>query len=188
MPSTFVYLLVLPVEVINNHPNLPAALARMATHDDGINDEVPQDMVLEYDAPDLIPPEVHSTEALMDLKELRDVGRHRKIALKGNHWQHKASMKDPMVFWDCALWEGRRDRGGEFRYIRPHMTMHVKGGWQVRIDDNGHYLEDETDWIAEVERKPLRTEVAMTDLLKSAKQRKTRKKGQCKVHFDIGRS
>ena len=65
------------------------------------------------------------------------------------------------------------------RYVRPHMTMHVRGGWQVQLEDDGAAVPEETDWVAEVENKPPATEVALADILKPGKPAKTRHKGRC---------
>ena len=118
-------------------------------------------------------PEAHSAEALSELKLARDVTRHRKMTRKGSEWRVKDAMKDPEVHWAWVF----RPHVQEVRNIRPHMTMHVKGGWQLKLEDNGVGEEEQTGWVAEVEEKPEVKEVALSELLKTAKRQKTRRKG-----------
>lgn len=70
----------------------------------------------------------------------------------------KTSLKNPEMYSDWAF-------------------SPEKHGIEEVVEDDHGADEEETDWVAEVESRSARKEVAMTDLLKSAKQRKAKKKG-----------
>ncbi|KIP02173.1 hypothetical protein PHLGIDRAFT_306754 [Phlebiopsis gigantea 11061_1 CR5-6] len=104
---------------------------------------------VEHEQAELAAPEVHSAEALSDLKLKRDAKRHRKMTRKGSEWRTKDAMKDPEVHWHWVF----RSHQEEVRNIRPHMTMHVKGGWQLKLEDGGAGEEEQTGWVAAFEEK-----------------------------------
>ena len=128
--------------------------------------------------PPSVAPEPYSAEAFLELKHLRSATRDRKMVRKGSGWRTKQAMKDPMVFWDYVFHDERHAE--EARVVRPGMTMRVRGGWEVKLDDNGAAVEEEeeVDWVAEVQRRPVEREVSMSELLTSAKRGRSRKKGQ----------
>lgn len=119
---------------------------------------------------------VHSPDALVELKSARGFEHARKMTRKASALAEKKALKDPLVYWDLLLHKDYRDT----RSVRPHMTMHVRGGWQLQLDDDGRSaLEEETDWVAEVDDAPAAREVPLVDLLKPAKRRKTRRHREC---------
>jgi hypothetical protein len=127
-----------------------------------------------------IAPNIHSPDAVSDLKSLHEAERSRKMYRKSSVWKDKQMWKDPLQRWTLLpeglrKWKDLEPR----RHIRPHMTMHVKGGWQIQLEDGGvgAELETETDWVAEIEDRPGKKEVLLTEILKPGKPQKARGKG-----------
>lgn len=108
------------------------------------------------------------------LKSLRDFEVDRKVTRKATLWEVKKAQKSRTQVLFCT----RNPSAGKAP-SRLNMTMRVKGGWDVQLEDAGvaDALAGETDWIAEVEHRPAVREVSLEDLLRPGKPRKARKDG-----------
>lgn len=106
------------------------------------------------------------------LKSLRDFEVDRKVTRKATLWEVKKAQKGRTQVLFCT----RNPSAGKAP-SRLNMTMRVKGGWDVQLEDAGvaDALAGETDWIAEVEHRPAVREVSLEDLLRPGKPRKARK-------------
>ena len=121
---------------------------------------------------------VANAEKVVDLKNRRDFEYTRKMIRKSSEWKAKHGLKEPMPF---SRWY-KNWCDADVRNVRSHMTMHVRGGWQVRLEDDGVAEVEETDWVAEVEEKPARKEVALIDIARPAKPRRRHQRGMYCSH------
>ena len=112
-------------------------------------------------------------EEFAAMKDQGGAAHARKMVRRGAAWKVKHGLREPVV-----LLNTKREWDHQGRHVRPHMTMHVRGGWQLRLDDDGRPVPEETDWVADAESAPVRKEVALVDIAKPAKPRKHRKKGK----------
>lgn len=137
------------------------------------------------DATEPAQPVVHSAETLTDLKSRRTCERDRKLARKRLIRNAKLNAQAP---WAYSLarpaQDPLRDEYGNIRSARQHMTMHVKGGWHVQLDDDAAAPaespgEDERNALGEGGDRTMRIEVPLAEVLKPGKPRRRAGSGTC---------
>ena len=136
-----------------------------------------------------VTPSVHSADALCDLKSQRGSERRRKMAHKSSHWKEKQKLRLPWSY--LPSWQAQDPaRNHSVTDIRrPSMTPAVRGRWQVNVEDDEvgpSVSTGDTDWVVDGDRRPfvaLKNEVALADLLKPSRPRKSGSKSTCSHFF-----
>lgn len=117
---------------------------------------------------------VHSTYAVLALKDRRAAARDRKMLRKSSKWRMRRALKDPMLFWGMVPSSSKRRRDADVRWA-------VGGGSQIgRDDDELSVEEEETD--VEVSSRPSTREIPLYELLVQRKPHQRSKKGK-KTYF-----
>jgi hypothetical protein len=130
----------------------------------------------------------HLWEDVIDTKRERDFELFRRKMRKSRPLKIVKAFFD----WDRRAYRSWKEEAkvnawrDAVRWKRPHMTMRVKGGWDVRLEDDGEVAtaedkEQDMDGGAVLTRRMPR-EVPLAEMVKPGKARKLRLTSMCIVH------